>query len=350
MWHSLWKYHPRIGYTYMPSVRSRVPWDGGGYLVNTNAAGFRSDREFATERAPGMFRAILFGDSQTAGDGVSNAARFSDVLERIVPGLEVFNYALTGSGTDQQYLTYLDCAGVDHDLLIIGLYVENIRRVNHHLLQFLDENGQEVFYAKPYYEIENGTLALRQVPVPKRPWTAATLPPEEAAQIDRGASILPGVQDALRKVMPQSALAAVKKLAPRDLMQKLTRFQPIPEYESRDNPNWMLLRKILETWILGSRTPVLLVTLPMWMFIDEQCDPTAYQARFRELAADTGCTLYDPLPDLWKYSADERRTFRFKADTHFSVKGHEAIARGMAPVIQRMMAVWNPSALRVSVS
>jgi hypothetical protein len=137
-------------------------------------------------------------------------------------------------------------------------------------------------------------------------------------------------------VVPQQALSAVKKFAPRDLMQKVTRFQPIPEYDQPDNPNWMLLRKILETWIRGSRTPVLLVPIPMWMFIDEQCDPTSYQARFRELAADTGCTLHDPLPDLWSYAPEERRTFRFKNDTHFSPKGHDALARALAPVVERI--------------
>jgi carbamoyltransferase len=253
-----------------------------------------------------------------------------------VPNLEVFNYALTGSGTDQQYLTYLDCADVECDLLIIGLYVENIRRVNHRFLQFLDESGQDVFYAKPYYGIENGELVLHQVPVPKRPWTSETLPPEDADHVDRGASILPGVQDALRRVVPRSALAAVKKFAPRDLLQKVTKFQPIPEYDSPDDPSWVLLRKILETWIRGSRTPVLLVTIPMWMFVDGQCDPASYLARFRELASDTGCLLHDPLPDLWQYTADERRAFRFKHDTHLSTKGHEALARSLAPVIERL--------------
>ena len=44
------KYHPRIGYTYMPSAKLRVAGVGGGYLVRTNAAGFRSDREFVRER------------------------------------------------------------------------------------------------------------------------------------------------------------------------------------------------------------------------------------------------------------------------------------------------------------
>jgi carbamoyltransferase len=67
MWNSHTTYHPRIGYTEMPSIRRRVQSESGGYLVRTNAAGFRSDCEFVKERSPGKARAILFGDSQTAG-------------------------------------------------------------------------------------------------------------------------------------------------------------------------------------------------------------------------------------------------------------------------------------------
>jgi len=69
------KYHPLVGHTYMPNVKMRVPGVSGGYLVRTNGAGFRADREFLQERKPGVFRALLFGDSQSAGDGTSNSLR-----------------------------------------------------------------------------------------------------------------------------------------------------------------------------------------------------------------------------------------------------------------------------------
>ena len=88
------RYHPRIGYTYMPSTKLRVQGVNGGYLVRTNSTGFRSEREFTQERVPGTFRALLFGDSQTAGDGMANSLRYSELLEKAVPGLEIYNYAL----------------------------------------------------------------------------------------------------------------------------------------------------------------------------------------------------------------------------------------------------------------
>src|ERR1035441_4062657 len=102
----IFQYHPVIGYHYIPALRARVLHEVGGYMVRTNATGFRSRHEFLEVKHPGAKRILLFGDSFTAGDGVSNNNRYSDLLETLVPGLEVFNYGIPGTGTDQQYLAY----------------------------------------------------------------------------------------------------------------------------------------------------------------------------------------------------------------------------------------------------
>lgn len=341
MWHSLWSYHPRIGYTYVPNVRSRVPLENGmpgGYLVRTNSSGFRSEREFVRERTPNTFRAIIFGDSQTAGDGVSNKERFSDLLEDTTPNLEVFNYSLTGTGTDQQYLTYLEFgASVDCDLLIISPYAENVKRVNNRFLTFRDANGQEVFYAKPYFSLVEDELELQNVPVPKKPFTSETLAPEDARHVHRFKAILP-VPTVLRPLVRHKGVrTALKNLGIQDLAQTITKTQQVPEYDSPDSPSWLLLRGILEKWIRQSPVPVLLAPIPMWTDIEGSSDPTNYQARFRELAADTGCQLYDMLPDLFRYTPEERRNFRFKRDMHLSAQGHQVIARSMGAVIESIM-------------
>jgi carbamoyltransferase len=309
----------------MPSVKSRVPHESGGYLVRTNAAGFRSDREFVKPRTPGKFRAILFGDSMTAGDGVSNAKRYSDLVECLVPDLEVFNYALSGTGTDQHYLAYLECADVEHDLVIIGINAANILRVASRFKPYTDDKGREFIYPKPYYSLERGMLRLHHVPVPKAPLTKATISAEDAQYVDWG-SPNPGLR------------SIVKKLHMRDVMQKITHFQPAPGYASATDGKWLLMRTILETWIRGSDTPVLLFLVPQSQFIEETSDPTDYQLRYRELANDTGCHLHDPLSDLWRYSPEDRRAFRFKIDPHFTPKGHQALAGSLAPVIERVMA------------
>jgi len=336
MSHAQMKYHPRIGYVYMPSAKLRVPGYGGGYLVRTNAAGFRSDREFVPQRTPGTFRALLFGDSQTAGDGGINAQRYGDRLERAVPGLEVYNYGLSGSGPDQHYLVYRECADVEHDLLIVGLYVENIRRVGRQIVKSREPSGEEAYYAKPYFHLQDGALVLHNVPVPKQPWTEATLPAELRPQVysfletnfmskkDR-----PG----LRRLTSMVPMRRTLKHA----AMRLTKYQPLPDYDDPANPDWVLLRAILEAWFSASKVPVLLFLIPHYVYFVAWSDPTGYQARFRELASHTGCCLYDPLADLEALGAKERSTLWSEASGHLSSRGHEVLAGLLAPVVQRFV-------------
>src|SRR5918996_2597362 len=166
----LFQYHPVIGYTYIPGIRARVLHRDGGFLIRVNGQGFRCNHEFQ-EKKSDKFRVLLFGDSFTAGDGVSNEERFGDQLERMNPGLEVFNFGLPGTGTDQQYLTYQQFASaIDYDLLILAIFVENVRRVDSHYRLYTTDQDELVAYAKPYYVLESGRLVLKNVPVPKSPF------------------------------------------------------------------------------------------------------------------------------------------------------------------------------------
>ena len=112
-----------------------------------------------------MFRVLLFGDSYTAGMGVSDAARYGDVLERLLPGVEVYNFGLPGSGTDQQYLIHREYAArYEHDLVVIGAMVENIRRVASRYRPYATLEGESLILAKPYFTLEVG----RRAPAPPR--------------------------------------------------------------------------------------------------------------------------------------------------------------------------------------
>jgi hypothetical protein len=99
----------------------------------------------------------------------------------------------------------------------------------------------------------------------------------------------------------------------------------------------LLLREILREWIAASSTPVLLVPLPHDSSLVGLSDPRKYQARFLELAAETGCHLYDPLPELLKLKASERHALWSDAYGHLSVQGHAAIARLLGPLFQCFM-------------
>lgn len=322
----LYEYHPVVGYRFIPNLRARIPHEGGGYLMQVNETGFRSNRPFVKERTTGCRRVLFFGDSFTAGDAVPNHQRYTDLLEARIPASEVYNFGLSSTGTDQQYLVWREFAqGIEHDLVVIAVFVENVRRVVARYRPHLDEAGRKRIYAKPYYTLEREELRLHHVPPRPEPFEAHELAPGESDTIDRGGRFL-----LLRKV--------VTALGVKETVQRLTHYQPVPGYDSRDTPDWRLMRAILAQWIRAIDKPVLIMPIPLPQHVDEMCDASSYQARFAELATELGCTLHDPLPDLLRYSPAQRRRFRWETDIHFTPEGHDALARSLAPVMEQLLA------------
>lgn len=322
----LYEYHSVVGYRFVPNLRARIPHEGGGYLMQVNEAGFRSNRPFVKERKQGHQRVLFFGDSFTAGDAVPNHQRYTDLLEARMPASEVYNFGLPSSGTDQQYLVWREFAqDIECDLVVIAVFVENVRRVVARYRPHQDEAGRERIYAKPYYTLEGDALQLHHVPTPPEPLDAHELSSQESDAVDSG-----GRFPLLRRV--------VNALGAKEAVQRLTQYQPVPEYNASDTPGWQLMRAILMQWVRSIDQPVLLMPIPLPQHIDEACDASTYQARFAELAAELGCTLHDPLPDLRRYSPAQRRRFRWEKDIHFTPEGHDVMAQSLAPVIGRLLA------------
>ena len=331
----LFQHHPVVGYRFIPGLTARVPFENGGYLVRVNRAGFRSNREYVAAQDPGTQRVLLFGDSFTAGNGVANDKRYSDLLETLVPNLEVYNYGLPASGTDQQYLAYREFAqGIPHDLLMVAVFVENIRRNASRyrawrLTGHMDEAGATAVFPKPYFELVDGELTLRGVPVPGRPIDEAELQPEDRDKIDRGGRFQRWPLSEIRKVVSGMRMT--------DLCQRITQYEALPEYNSPSSPPWRLMHAILERWVREHHKPVLVVPIPLHQFVEEMSDAGAYRARFREFSQATDCLLHDPLDDLLTYSPPERRAFRFAKDIHLTPTGHLALARSIAPALTRFL-------------
>lgn len=329
MTRGLFQYHPVFGFHFVPGVRARVPHEAGGYLVRANTAGFRSDREFANEKAPGVFRVLLFGDSYTAGDGVSNGQRYSDVVETLLPGIEVYNYGLPGTGTDQHFLVYREAAAsVEHDAIVIAVQVENIRRVVARYREFTDRGGERMILAKPYFAIdEDGALELHHVPVPREPVSPDHLGPE-ARFVDQGGD-LKFIRQVLNKLGP-----AVKSL-----VQAVVTPDPLPGYARPDHPDWLLMRAILERWIASSDVPVIIMPVPLYHHVEELVRPDRYQARFAELASPPRVTIHDPLHAFHAVPREARRAYRFERDVHPTAAAHRVLAHSLAgalrPVAER---------------
>jgi lysophospholipase L1-like esterase len=320
----IYEYHPIVGYRFIPNLRARIPHESGGYLMQVNDAGFRSNQPFVAARKPGVRRVLVFGDSFTAGDAVPNHERYTDLLEAAL-GAEVYNFGLSSTGTDQQYLAWREFAsGIEHDAVVIAVFVENVRRVTARYRPHRDSSGRERIYAKPYFTLERDQLQLHHVPPRAEPLELHEMATQEQQTVDAG-----GRFPLLRKVV--SAIGA------KDAMQRLTHYQPVPDYDSPDTAGWRLMRAIITQWVRAIDRPVVLMPLPLPQHIDEVCDATGYQARFAELAAELDCTLHDPLPDFLSYAKAQRRRFRWEKDIHFTPEGHSVLTRSLVPVLEQLL-------------
>lgn len=315
------RHDPVLGQRFIPDLKLRIPTEDGGYRIRTNEAGFRSDSEFRPEPG-GKPRILLFGDSFTAGDGVSNGKRYSDLIERDLP-VEVYNFGLPGTGTDQHYLAWRHCAaGIAHQAVVIAVLVENIRRITAAYRMWQDAEGNVLFRAKPYFELCDGELVRRNDPVPAE-LVSADQAGKDAA-VDRGGRF-PGLRKLIRTAGLQEAI------------QRLSRYQPTPDYDDPQSAGWQLMRAILTKWRREISVPVVLMPLPLYQHVEETADPSAYRARFRELARDEDFILHDPIDDLWSYPPEKRREFRFRRDVHLTPEGHAAIARSLEKTISKII-------------
>jgi GDSL-like Lipase/Acylhydrolase family len=317
------RYDPDIGFTFVPNLQVRIPHESGGYLIRTNALGFRDHRTPAVDR---RIRVFVFGDSFTAGDGVSNGKRYSDELERLFPEIEFYNFGLPGTGTDQHLIAFKKFAmSLRCDLVIVAVLVENIRRITAQFRPAELPDGRILLQPKPYFELHNGQLVRFHDPVPERTIAADELARGDAiARVDCG-----GRYPALRKL--------IKTLGIKDVVQRLTAYQPVPDFDSPASPAWLLMKALLLAWREASRSPLLIVPLPLYQHVEQSADPSAYQQRFREFAAETGLAVHDVLPDLQRYSPKERRQFRFATDVHLTPLGHHAVAHSLAPAVKSLL-------------
>lgn len=316
----LFQYHQNFGYTFIPGLKARIEHEGGGYLVQVNRDGFRSSREFNDSKDPNTFRILLFGDSFTAGDGVSNRQRYSDLLEGIMPGVEVYNFSISGTGTDQQYIIFKEYAEkIEHDVVVLGLLVENIRRVAAHYRVYEVGEGKTEIFAKPYFTLGSSAELIRgHFPVPKEKISEEKLSRSELAMVDRG-----GDWAWLRKSV-NSLGAPVKSL-----VQRITGYQPLPAYDDASNPDWLLMKRILEQWAGESKKPFIVFLLPLYQYVEGTASAAGYQERFREFAGYEGITIHDALPDFAMLSDAEKREMRFQKDIHPTPKCHSVLANSV---------------------
>lgn len=109
-------------------------------------------------------RIAVLGDSFTFGLGVDESDTFVARLNREHPNIAYLNAGLAGYSTDQQYL-YLSTHLASWQAGEVWLVVHLANDLFDNLLEY----PLQAEMAKPYFVLENGRPALRNVPVPLNP-------------------------------------------------------------------------------------------------------------------------------------------------------------------------------------
>ena len=327
-----------VGHRFVPNLRARVPHDdGGSYYVVTNSDGFRSDFEFAARRN-GHGRILMYGDSYTAGDCVSNPDRFSDQLARMTD-TEVYNYGVPGTGTDQHLLIQRKFGRrIEADLVILCVQIDSFHRIKVSHRPAIDRIlGRRVLVPKPYFELDRGDLVLRHVPVPKeRPADNGheTGTPSDGdawvRRIQAWSGKVPGLHTLRRS-------ALLERLGSRliSAVHRVRAAHPYPDILSADTPGWQLMEAIVRQFIAEAKPlPVVVVPIPTKDFYQVGMKPV-YQKLFAALDSPADgvhvCDVSTPLVNLpWS----TRQKLTFDIGGHFTPMAGRLVAEMLAEFIQ----------------
>ena len=319
------RFDENVGVRMLPGLQLRTRQGPDAYLMRTNQAGFRS-KELSPAPPDGVRRVLLFGDSFTEGVGVSDGKRFGDLLEALVPDVEVLNFGVRATGTDQQFLYFREVAPeLEYDLVIVGLYTGDILRNHSKYGVLMTAEGEH--FEKPYFQLDDGDLALHNVPVPRAAADYGSLDRSERDRVYHA-----GLKYRLR--------LAVRYFAPwaKPLLQRVTRYQPAPYLKSADHPAWTLTRAILDQWAAEASAPLMVLSIPPYQYVEGTASAAPYEARFGELAGQSAFTVHDTLGDLRAAARREgKAAIRIPRDAHYNGAGHRVIAESMASTVARLL-------------
>lgn len=159
------------GWSHTPNDRFSQKTEDYGLEIQTNSLGLR-DFEIPYNRAPGIHRTLVLGDSFAEAFQVPLEASFPKLIEKQLnagqprdeSSYEVVNAGTSGYGTDNELLFYRhEGYKYDSDVVLLAMYVGNDIRNNWYPLENLDAGG----FRKPYFTLAGTSIALNEFPFAK---------------------------------------------------------------------------------------------------------------------------------------------------------------------------------------
>jgi hypothetical protein len=125
--------------------------------VVNNQQGFRAAADYSLDNRP---RIVFLGDSFVWGYDVEVAERFTEKLEAKRPEWKIYNFGVSGYGTDQEYLLLQQWFDAYRPQVVFLMYGDETDDAD-------NATNQRWGYYKPYCTLSGSRLQLHGVPVPR---------------------------------------------------------------------------------------------------------------------------------------------------------------------------------------
>lgn len=312
------EYHPLLGWYHQ---KNKIATLKSAFFpdvsVVTNAAGFRSSREYTKDIPPGKKRAVFLGDSFVFGFGVKEEETFAARIESLLPRYESINLGVPGYGIDQIYLAYKEIGKqYKADYVFICVFAEDFWRASR---RFAD-SGQ----AKPYFTLTTeNLLELHNVPVPQR------------FSLNKGQFPELIEETRLGEILRHSRAYLLLKRAAVHTAKNLRLIDPDTSLE------WKLGRVILKELASEIRStgaiPVLVIIPPEnWVSTARK---TSLRRSLYRFAGDNRLDLIDLAAPLHQLAQKGKTTdFYISGDWHWNSRGHEVAAREISAYLKGLNA------------
>jgi hypothetical protein len=155
---NLSEYDPDLGWRGVPRGAAQMVTRNQRVWLQNNSLGFRDIEHDPQSRKPAI---VFLGDSFTWGFEVEFDQMFVNLVRRRLAEYEVFNLAHTGYGTDQSLLTFRRWRYDGPLQTVVLMFYENDVADNNSIVRY----GKP----KPRFELVDGQMQLRGVPVPRTP-------------------------------------------------------------------------------------------------------------------------------------------------------------------------------------
>lgn len=275
--------------------------------IEINSKGLR-DVEHSYIKKSGIKRIQFYGDSFTWGYGVNASSRFTEIFAKEVkkdfPNIEVINLGTTGYGTDQQYLQLKSEGLKYHPDVVIIAYHNDLIDISSNI---------SYTYPRPHFILQNESLVLENVPVPKREynWTERiNLNQEEPflLRVDKKLRFFNSYVFILERLLSLKSTSRLKNLL----------------IKSNINESLIILEKlIIETNNLAKKNNAKFIILLIPDRYQVYGEANTFEIDYISYLGDReNITIINPLQELRDISKQEKRIY-FEIDGHFSEKGHK---------------------------